>query len=145
MSESGAHFAVFEVAGGNNSNLSEQVERRSNRPTLFAVIARWLRVPARVQVTGQSMLPTLEQGDHLVVRRTSRARRGDLVVFSRPGSERFFFVKRVIEVHRNGFEVMGDNRGASTDSKDFGLVEPARLLGIAWFRYLPLSRVGRVR
>jgi signal peptidase I len=38
--------------------------------------------------------------------------------------------------------VLGDNRSASVDSRTFGPVETTRILGRAWFRYLPLERIG---
>ena len=39
--------------------------------------------------------------------------------------------------------VMGDNRPASTDSRDHGPVPRARMEGRAWLRYWPLGRFGR--
>ena len=41
--------------------------------------------------------------------------------------------------------LLGDNRGASVDSRTFGPVAVARVIGRAWLRYLPLSRVEFVR
>jgi signal peptidase I len=41
--------------------------------------------------------------------------------------------------------VLGDNRGASNDSRSFGEVNMDRILGHAWFRYWPLDEVGLVR
>lgn len=111
----------------------------------IATVARWLRVPTRIAVSGPSMLPTLAPGDHLLVRRTRHVDRGDLVVFFDPQFIRRLLVKRVAAVRREGLEVSGDNPGASRDSKDFGLVPPTCVLGIAWYRYAPASRVGRVR
>jgi signal peptidase I len=40
--------------------------------------------------------------------------------------------------------LIGDNRGASTDSRDFGAVARTRIEGVAVFRYWPLSRLGRI-
>ena len=51
-------------------------------------------------------------------------------------------------VHRLGedtYFLLGDHRGASTDSRDFGPVPRARLSGTAWFRYWPPGRLGRLR
>jgi signal peptidase I len=38
--------------------------------------------------------------------------------------------------------VMGDNRGASNDSRSFGPVHVDNLVGRAWFSYWPLENVG---
>jgi hypothetical protein len=40
--------------------------------------------------------------------------------------------------------LLGDNRGASTDSRDFGPVRAADILGTAVARYWPLARAGRL-
>jgi len=40
--------------------------------------------------------------------------------------------------------LIGDNREASTDSRDFGAVTRARLEGAAVFRYWPPGRLGRL-
>lgn len=134
-----------EVVARADSHLSEEVEEHNIRPRPAAAIARWLRVPARVAISGPSMLPTLEPGDHVLVRRTKRPRQGELVVFSDPQARRRLVVKRVAAARREGIEVVGDNPGASRDSKDFGLVAYADVLGVVWYRYAPQSRSGRVR
>lgn len=41
--------------------------------------------------------------------------------------------------------LLGDNRGASTDSRDFGPVRASEVVGTAVFRYWPLGRAGRIR
>jgi signal peptidase I len=41
--------------------------------------------------------------------------------------------------------VMGDHRGASTDSRDFGPVRRDQILGTAVLRYWPPERFGRLR
>jgi signal peptidase I len=40
--------------------------------------------------------------------------------------------------------LIGDNREASTDSRDFGAVRRERIEGTAVLRYWPLSRLGRI-
>jgi signal peptidase I len=40
--------------------------------------------------------------------------------------------------------VMGDNRGASNDSRSFGPVHVDNLIGHAWFSYWPPEDVGLV-
>jgi signal peptidase I len=41
--------------------------------------------------------------------------------------------------------VLGDARAASTDSRDFGPVAGSSIEGIAWLRYWPPGRFGRIR
>ena len=43
------------------------------------------------------------------------------------------------------FFVMGDNRGASTDSRDFGPVRADDIIGTAVLRYWPRARATRIR
>ena len=38
--------------------------------------------------------------------------------------------------------VLGDNRASSNDSRSFGVVAHADILGRAWFRYWPLDAIG---
>jgi signal peptidase I len=40
--------------------------------------------------------------------------------------------------------VLGDNRGQSTDSRQFGPVSRRDLVGRAWYRYAPPARRGRI-
>jgi signal peptidase I len=40
------------------------------------------------------------------------------------------------------FFVMGDNRPQSQDSRFFGPIERASIIGRAWLRYFPLDRIG---
>jgi nickel-type superoxide dismutase maturation protease len=98
-----------------------------------------------VEVAGTSMLPTLQPGDRLLVRRGRRARPGDLVVLPDPRDAARVLVKRVRATRTHGVEVAGDNLGASTDSRTFGVVPRSSVLGRAVYRYAPADRAGRLR
>jgi hypothetical protein len=55
-------------------------------------------------------------------------------------------IKRVASVDADGgLSLAGDDQERSTDSRVFGVVDPATVVGAPWFRYWPLRRVGRVR
>src|SRR5204863_91659 len=88
-----------------------------------AVVACILRRIGRVEVTGDSMLPTLLPGDRLFVVQGLRARPGDLVTLPDPRGPARVVVKRVASIAGDGTVVVrGDHPGASTDSRTFGPV-----------------------
>jgi nickel-type superoxide dismutase maturation protease len=99
----------------------------------------------RVEVAGDSMRPTLEPGDRLLVWRTRRAAPGTLVVVPDPRRRQRHLVKRVVRVLGDGsVEVRGDNTVASTDSRTFGRLPRAELRGRVLYRYHPPGREGRL-
>ena len=100
----------------------------------------------RVAVTGPSMEPTVREGDWLLVRRLGRRPRvGELVVAADPREPTRLLVKRVAAVSGDAVTVVGDHPTASTDSRAFGSISAAAILGSPVFRYAPLERVGLVR
>ncbi|HAM02575.1 MAG TPA: nickel-type superoxide dismutase maturation protease [Acidimicrobiaceae bacterium] len=99
----------------------------------------------RVVVEGTSMRPTLEPGDRLLVVRTGRLRRGDLVAVADPRYPGRLLVKRAAEVNSGWVELRGDNPEASTDSREFGAVPVSEVRGRAVRRYAPSHRRGAVR
>jgi nickel-type superoxide dismutase maturation protease len=107
------------------------------------VLALALRLFRRVQVEGDSMLPTLLPGDRLLVLRITRARPGALVVVADPRRPERLVVKRVARADPEGLTVLGDNEQASTDSRAFGPVR--RVEGVPVYRYRPSERAGRLR
>ncbi|HEX4904579.1 MAG TPA: S26 family signal peptidase [Acidimicrobiales bacterium] len=94
-----------------------------------------------VVVDGDSMRPTLEPGDRLVVLRLP-PRVGDLVALRREGR---VLVKRVAALDGDQLVVHGDNATASTDSRTFGPVRRSSVLGRVVYRYAPTARAGRVQ
>ena len=106
------------------------------------LLSVWRWRPTRVEVVGDSMLPTLLPGDRLVVV-ARRLRRGDLVAVPDPRDRSRLLVKRAVEVTAAGTVVVrGDNPGASTDSRDFGPVPASSVAGVGVYRYAPPARVG---
>jgi nickel-type superoxide dismutase maturation protease len=95
----------------------------------------------RAIVAGSSMAPRLRVGDRVVIRPGERARIGDVVVVRRPDRPDLQIVKRVRSVLSDGsLWLAGDNPAESDDSRLFGAVPPAYVVGRVLFRYWPLRR-----
>jgi signal peptidase I len=115
------------------------------------------------------MEPGIREGDWLLVDPTTDRwpRRGSVVAFHEPDSGALS-IKRVAGTpgdrvpFRDGFLELADDEawlladaapatteeaglGAPFDSRSFGPVPVALLVGRVWFRYGPLRRIGRVR
>ncbi|HXJ65111.1 MAG TPA: S26 family signal peptidase, partial [Actinomycetota bacterium] len=127
------------------------------RRGLFALLAvgaacLWLarRRPFRAVVSGPSMEPELHDGDVVLALAGRRPRTGDVVVVEHPERDGFEMVKRVaggpgevvhlladgtrlpepVALRAGEWFVVGDARGASTDSRSFGPVGPGQLHGV---------------
>jgi signal peptidase I len=106
---------------------------------------------------GSSMDPGLLPGDHLFLLRFGRIHRGDVVALRHPRERDTVVIKRVAALPGEavtcdgavlragaGYVVLGDNLGASNDSRRFGAVPRRLLLGRCVYRYWPEPRRGRV-
>ncbi|MHB1783143.1 MAG: nickel-type superoxide dismutase maturation protease [Acidimicrobiales bacterium] len=121
-------------------------------PVLLAGCVAWLwsRCATSIEVDGSSMLPSLEPSDRLLVARTiarrpgQRLRAGDVAVVRDPERPGRLLVKRVESNDETGLLVVGDNRGASRDSRHFGVVPDRLIVGRAWYRYAPTRSAGRL-
>jgi nickel-type superoxide dismutase maturation protease len=89
------------------------------------------------------MEPALRAGDWIVVSSLSRApRMGEIVLMRDPRDPERLIIKRVAAVSERDCTVVGDNPEESTDSRTFGPVPLANVLGRALFRYGPVGRIG---
>jgi nickel-type superoxide dismutase maturation protease len=99
--------------------------------------------PRRLAVEGYSMAPTLLPGDRLLAVRASRIGIGDLVVVRDPRDQARLLVKRVASFEPGGrMSLIGDNPEASTDSRTFGTVGRAEVVGKVARRYWPPHRAS---
>lgn len=124
----------------------------SSVPGLYAVLA--FLFARRITVRGDSMLPTLLPGERLLVDRLAyrrdSLRRGDIVFVAHPHRPGLRLVKRLVglpgdeidgvTLGRGEYHVEGDNALRSTDSREFGPVRRADMLGRVWVRYWPAER-----
>ena len=89
-----------------------------------------------LKVRGQSLIPTVQEGDYVLLLRTSfpglSIKAGDVIVFDQPRYGRL--IKNVRQVLDPGqsFEVRG-SQISSTDSRNFGPVPREQVLGkVIW-------------
>ncbi|MFD3538696.1 nickel-type superoxide dismutase maturation protease [Streptomyces sp. NPDC058662] len=94
-----------------------------------------------VEVAGPSMVPTLVDGDRLLVRYGGAVRPGAVVVLRHPFQQDLLVVKRAVERRPGGgWWVLGDNPyNASGDSTDYGPVPGELVLATAVLRFRPLA------
>jgi len=93
----------------------------------------------RFRVEDESMRPTLEPGDYVLVNRWAyrfqSPKRGDLVVVQDPEALDRFLVKRVADAAGpSQVHLAGDNQPLSRDSRAFGPVSINRIVGKVWIR-----------
>lgn len=95
----------------------------------------------RVAVAERSMEPALRPGDWLLVLRTRRIRRGQVVVARHPDRAGLLLVKRAAGCSPDGWWLESDNPGAgAVDSRAFGAVPAGLIEGRVLLRYWPLRR-----
>jgi nickel-type superoxide dismutase maturation protease len=98
----------------------------------------WTEPPfGTAAVSGPSMLPTLRNGDLLMVRYGARIRPGNVVVARHPLQQDLLLVKRAAGRREGGWWLLGDNPYAEGDSRLFGTVPDELVLGRVLFRYWP--------
>lgn len=96
-----------------------------------------------VVVSGDSMEPSLRDGDRLLARRVdapSELRAGSVVVVRRPDRPDLVLVKRLVRREGDGWWVEGDNAARSDDSRTFGPVPDRLVLARVLLRWWPRPR-----
>ena len=97
--------------------------------------------------TGPSMVPTLRDGDGLLVRRVSgsQVRAGDVVVARHPRrADGLLVIKRALRREGAGWGLQSDNEFVTSDSREYGAVPDALIVGRAVLRLRDPLRVSRI-
>ena len=99
---------------------------------------------SRYVVADDSMLPAFRAGERVAVNRLAYVlhapRTGDAIVLRDPGMPSRYLLKRIaartrVDDGETSYDVRGDNTGYSRDSRAFGAVHQARIVGKVWFKY----------
>lgn len=93
-----------------------------------------LRKRIRVQVTGESMLPTLKPGDIVLVDIGAyvdcKPSIGDIIVAHHPFQRNLSIIKRIADITSDGrLMLQSDNSQVGTDSRSFGTIRMQRVIG----------------
>ncbi len=94
----------------------------------FLLKPKKLRQPIIVRrVVGESMFPALQTNKIIIARGWFNSlKAGDIVVIKHAGLDK---IKRVQEVKDDKVYVVGDNKDLSTDSRSFGWIDRAQIIG----------------
>ena len=83
-------------------------------------------------VEGDSMLPTLKNGDAVLIAPNTKLAVGDIVLAQHPFKRSVKILKRIGEIDAQGnYFLVGDNPSESTDSRTFGAISLKSILGKA--------------
>jgi nickel-type superoxide dismutase maturation protease len=86
----------------------------------------------KYKISGNSMSPTLSDGQVVLVNRMSywfANPQTDDIVAARDPRDGKVLIKRITKIERKRFFVQGDNKKVSTDSRVFGMIEQNDILG----------------
>ena len=79
------------------------------------------------------MAPTLRRGQLVIGRQTRELKPGDIVIVSHDGLEK---IKRIEKQQGDLIYLLGDNAGASTDSRNFGWVQAKTIIAkVVWPKF----------
>lgn len=96
---------------------------------LFDIISLLFNYSQRYRVEGDSMLPTLKNGDMVLVKLTENLQIGDIVVAKHP-YRTTPIIKRITDFSTGGkLFLSGDNPDESSDSRVFGEIDKNDVLG----------------
>ncbi|MCW5961162.1 MAG: nickel-type superoxide dismutase maturation protease [Pyrinomonadaceae bacterium] len=98
--------------------------------SLFDIALIFLGQRFRYIVEGNSMFPTMRDGEEVLVDRNAEVKVGDIVVAKHPIEQTTEVVKRIDRINERGhFFLIGDNPDDSNDSRHFGAVSVEYIKG----------------
>ena len=104
-----------------------------HKPDLFTLFTLIIGYRQHLRVVGTSMERTLKEGDLVTYKKLNPKNIdleiGDIVVASHPKTKNKLIIKRIHRIYQNKFDLRGDNSLASTDSREFGLIELDLIIG----------------
>ena len=104
-----------------------------HKPDLFTLFTVIIGYRQHLRVVGNSMERTLKEGDLVTYKKLNKKnidlKVGDIVVASHPKTKNKLIIKRIYRIYQNKFDLRGDNSFASTDSREFGLIELDLIIG----------------
>lgn len=81
-------------------------------------------------VEGNSMSPTLENGDTVFIKSANKIEKSDIVLANHPYKKGVKILKRVAEITDDGkLNLIGDNPSESSDSRSFGKISLGDVIG----------------
>ena len=131
----------------------------------FIIITALIVIPVRLWiaqpflVSGASMEPTFNNGNYLIIDELSyhlrKPKKNEVVVFRYPNDPSKFFIKRIAGapgetvvvqgretiLKDDEYYVLGDNRGASSDSRTWGPVREKLIIGRTLVRLWPFGKI----
>ncbi len=102
---------------------------------IFAKLRLYMGLLQGFEVDGDSMYPSLKNGDRVLIDERSTLGVGDVVVALHPFKTSVKIVKRVSSIEPNGkISLIGDNPLESSDSRSFGSIKRTEVIGKVVFR-----------
>lgn len=100
-----------------------------------------------VKVDGDSMYPTLKDGEHVLMKITDDVKVGDIIILHVDyefGMDSEFIIKRVAEIAEDGsVYVLGDNSKVSHDSRQCGYFPKEIIRGKVVFEFKQIGIGGK--
>ena len=73
-----------------------------------------------LQVSSNSMMPTLKKGDFIIVKKQKEYNIGDIITYEiTEGSNKYYVTHRIVEKNENEYRTKGDDNNKIDDNKIF--------------------------